>query len=306
MRPTGSKRPSLPSAGFCEAAGLSTRSVLISSAQNVRILRILRILRPSCPPGAGERIPQSSAQIYPCWTRPDPPHCSSLVPCCFVRSRTDTSQGKADAIRGSMAYKKHASVKEVANLPASATLVEKVELSLCGRKFTQSHFEWNPADAYLTGIWKSRDSKSLTWLASLAEEHRQRQSQLPQGYRNWVENDYLPLPSSDSREWMPHVLTADQEAILDEIYPTAPRAYTIDPECAEELKRAILREFRRSLASVLLENCITGKHPELAAGLLFSREPIPVRETSIPWLERCMMAKFIPKFAGAILPESPG
>ena len=95
-----------------------------------------------------------------------------------------------------MAYKKHASVKEVANLPASATLVEKVELSLCGRKFTQSHFEWNPADAYLTGIWKSRDSKSLTWLASLAEEHRQRQSQLPQGYRNWVENDYLPLPVS--------------------------------------------------------------------------------------------------------------
>ena len=194
-----------------------------------------------------------------------------------------------------MAYKKHASVKEVANLPASATLVEKVELSLCGRKFTQSHFEWNPADEYLTGIWKSRDSKSLTWLASLAEEHRQRQSQLPQGFRNWVENDYLPLPSSDSREWMPRVLTADQEAILDEIYPTAPRAYTIDPECAEELKRAILREFRRSLASVLLENCITGKHPELAAGLLFSREPIPVRETSIPWLERCMYGEVYPE-----------
>jgi hypothetical protein len=187
-----------------------------------------------------------------------------------------------------MAYKKHASVKEVANLPASATLVEKVELSLCGRKFTQSHFEWNPADHYWTEIWKSRDSKSLLWLASLAEEHKQRQAQLPQGYRNWIENDCLPLRSSNANERIPRVLTAEQEAILDEIYPTAPRVCAIDPNNGEELKRAVLREFLRSIASVLLENCITGKHPELAAGLLFSREPIPVRETSIPWLEKCM------------------
>jgi len=196
-----------------------------------------------------------------------------------------------------MAYKKHASVKEVANLPASATLVEKVELSLCGRKFTQSHFEWIPSDQYLTSVWNSRDSESLIWLASLAEEHKQREAQLPQSYRNRIESGSLPPPSSDSKERLPRVLTAAQEAILDEIYPTAPRSCSIDPERVEEIKRAALREFLRVLASILLEHCITGKHPELAAGLLFSREPIPVRETSIPWLEKCMNGEVYTKIS---------
>ncbi len=187
-----------------------------------------------------------------------------------------------------MGYKKHASIKEVANLPASATLAQKVELSLCGRTFTQSHFEWNPPDSYLISLWHTRDWKNLLWLASLAEEHKQRQSQLPEDYRRWIEDGCPPDQSALPEKRFPRILTAAQEAVLDKLYPTAPDQFTIDPEMVEQVRLAKLRKFLRSLAGILLEQCLLGKHPDLAAGLLFSREPIAVRETSMPWLEQCM------------------
>lgn len=67
LRPIGSKRPSVPSAGFCKAEGLPTMSVLISAAQSVRLSS------PSCPPGRQGAYPSVKQPALSLPRSPRPP-----------------------------------------------------------------------------------------------------------------------------------------------------------------------------------------------------------------------------------------